>query len=382
MINFKNVLPLVALLSTLGCVEVQPTNEVPPPDAPVLISAPNLSIKDGYYSLELNWESQNVSQISGVKIYRGDSKATLKEYATISNTSKYLDTLVGVRDTLFYTIAYQLSNGKLSTFSDTLSKLPKEPINNSPSPGGEIGGIHYAWWEFTSKSFKTLTNVFTVHDEPSNGDGIYYTMYQGEINNIGFYFGIQTHVTNPNGNHKKGLIFSRWGTRDKNNYQVAPGGWGESAGYEGDFIGVRKNYEWTPGTYKTVLKQDSTINGKDWYSVTIQRLPNGSKVWIGSIAFEQSSSTSPGSNGIKSGGVNWTEIYWKEKAGSPAPSWHVSMDEVIANQNERPVSAEVLYAETKFTTISNTFTRGRDVHFIMGPKVKRFHKQRRIRFTN
>jgi hypothetical protein len=279
--NFKAALLVVLLLSAAGCEKAPTINEDPAP------AAPNLSIKDGFYSLELNWEFNTSVKITGVKIYRGVSKTALKEYTTLPNTAKYLDTLVGVRKELYYSVAYLLSDGTLSKFSDTLSKLPKEPINTSPSIGGEIGGIHYAWWKFQSNSFKTLTNVFTIHDEPSNGDGIYYTMYQGEINNNGFYFGIQTHVTNPNGNHKKGLIFSRWGTRDKNNYQVAPGGWGESAGYEGDFIGVRKNYEWSPGTYKTVLKQDSTVNSKDWYSVTIQRLPNGERVWIGSIAFER-----------------------------------------------------------------------------------------------
>lgn len=379
--NLNKALLLIVLLPAIGCVELSPTADVPLPDAPVLVSAPNLSIKDGFYSLDLNWGAQASNQIVGVKIYRGESKNTLKELAIVPNTSKYLDTLVGVRKELYYTIAYQLSNGKISAFSDTLSKLPKEPINTSPSVGGEIGGIHYAWWKFQSSSFKRLTNTFTIHDEPSNGNGLYYTMYQGEINNNGFYFGIQTHVTNPNGNHKKGLIFSRWGTRDKNNYQVAPGGWGESAGYEGDFIGVRKNYEWSPGTYKTVLKQDSTVNSKDWYSVTIQRLPNGERVWIGSIAFEQSNSTAAGSNGIKSGGVNWTEVYWKEKGGSPAPSWHVSMDEVQVNDNEKPISAELMYAEKVFTQVNNSFTRGNEVHFIMGAKVVRYHKPRTILFT-
>lgn len=374
MINFKNILLLVVLVSTLGCVELPPSADIPPPD--VIVSAPNLSIKDGFYSLDLNWEPQSSNQIVGVKIYRGESKKNLEELATVPNTSKYLDTLVGVRKELYYTIAYQLSNGKLSAFSDTLSKLPKEPINTVTEVGGEIGGVHYAWWTFQWSSFKTLTNVFTIHDEPSNGDGLYYTMYQGEINNAGFYFGIQTRVTNPNGSHKKGLIFSRWGTRDIDNYAVAPGGWGESAGYEGDFIGVRKNYEWSPGTYKTVLKQDSTVNSKDWYSVTIQKLPDGEKVWIGSIAFEQSNS---GANGIKSGGVNWTEVYWKEKSGGETPSWHVSMDEVLAD-GTKPVQAHLLYADTKFRITSNTFTRRNEVHFIMGTKVQRFHKQRYIKF--
>ena len=39
------------------------------------------------------------------------------------------------------------------------------------------------------------------------------------------------------------MIFSRWKTRDIANYSLADNGWGQSAGYEGDFIvqGAREN---------------------------------------------------------------------------------------------------------------------------------------------
>jgi hypothetical protein len=128
-----------------------------------------------------------------------------------------------------------------------------------------------------------------------------------------------------------------------------------------------------------VLNQDSTVNSKDWYSVTIQRLPDGEKVWIGSMAFEQSSSTAAGSNGIESGWVSWTEVYLKEKAGGETPTWHVSMDEVLAD-GTKPVQAHLLYADSKFRITSNTFTRKNEVHFIMGTKVQRFHNKRYIKF--
>ena len=367
----KNVSKLLFIGSIwiVGCVETQ----IQPPPPPV--KTPNLSIESDYYSLKLNWNYQNADQITGVKIYRGESKNKLEELITIPNTSEYIDHLVGVRKVLYYTIVYQLSDGSLSTSSDTLSQLPKEPINTTPTTKGEIGGVHYVWWKFQSNTFKTLTNTFTIHSEPSNKDGLFYTMYQGFINGQGFYFGIQNQVFPK---RTKGLIFSRWGTRDTTNYQIAEGGWGQSAGYEGDFIGVRKEYEWTVGTYQTVLKQDSTVNNGDWYSVVIQKLPNGEKVYMGSIRFEKSN-IHP--DGIKSGGVSWTEIYLKEKTNGEVLSWYVSMDEIKADNNEKPISADIMYAEKVFTQVSNTFTRGKgDIHFIMGPEVKRFHKPRKIFF--
>ena len=111
-------------------------------------------------------------------------------------------------------------------------------------------------------NFESIKHKFTIHEEPSNEAKMYYSMFYGTINDsINFYYGIQTAVLKLGSSPPwggRGLIFSRWQTRDTLNYALADDGWGQSAGYEGDFIGVRRSYEWTVGTYETEIKRDST----------------------------------------------------------------------------------------------------------------------------
>src|SRR6266536_3179423 len=55
----------------------------------------------------------------------------------------------------------------------------------------------------------------TIHNDVETRPGLYFQMYQGKIGDAGFYFGLQTDVYEPGvGGRGKGLIFSRWKTRD------------------------------------------------------------------------------------------------------------------------------------------------------------------------
>ena len=372
MFFLKRIYFLVIFSTLIAC---QKNEETP------LINIGNgFTLTEGEYSVTLKWKFNSDKRIQKVQIFRGTNKENLELYATInpSSNSEYVDKTAGVRTEFFYKINYLLTDKSESNFSQILSKVPKEPINMDSPKNGENGGIHYAYWRFNSPTFNRIRHKFTIHDEPSNGDGLYYQFYQGILNDtIGFYYGIQTHVTNPTGNHKKGLIFSRWGTRDPNNYKTATGGWGESAGYEGDFIGIRKNYEWTIGEYETDLKKDSSDVKGDWYSLHIRKLPNESPVYIGSIRFEKSSKSS----GIKTDGITWTELYWKKTQTTPLPSWHVSINDVTVNESEKPKQVYATYSSTKFINFTNIFTTNNaDVHFLMGPKVKKFHSEGNLWF--
>ena len=53
------------------------------------------------------------------------------------------------------------------------------------------------------------------------------------------------------------MIFSRWGTRDLEWARwPEDDGWAESSGHEGDFIRVRRFYDWGPGDYVVRLAPD------------------------------------------------------------------------------------------------------------------------------
>jgi hypothetical protein len=185
---------------------------------------------------------------------------------------------------------------------------------------------------------------------------------------IGFYYGIQTRLRKPSGEVKKGIIFSRWKTRDKKNYAVSNGGWGESAGYEGDFIGIRKNYEWEVGQYEIGIQKDSTDVIGDWYGLKIKNISTNVEEYIGSLRFEKSTK----STGMKSGGITWSELYTKLSQNTPIPNWHVSVNSVYANESYTPKRVYLTYSDSKFLEFSNIYTTNNiDVHFLMGPNVKR-----------
>jgi hypothetical protein len=322
------------------------------------------------------WDNNSGKEYKSIKIFRDTTSSPSMLYKEITNANQYKDNLVALNTKYYYKISIVGINNLESEKSDVVSGTPIEPINPAIPINGEIGGIHYAYWDFTSPTFTKLTHNFTIFNDPMNNDnslnkdGLYFQFYQGIINDtIGFYYGIQTSVMKPDGNNIRGVIFSRWKTRDTSNYKVAPDGWGQSAGYEGDFIGVRRNYEWGVGTYEIEIRKDSSDSKGDWYGLWIKKISVSDNVYIGSIRFERSTV----SNGIKDGGITWTELYFKEKANTPLPRWHVSVNKILADNN-KPVHVTSAYSENKFAGFTNIFTtNSSDVNFLMGPTVVRFH---------
>ena len=93
------------------------------------------------------------------------------------------------------------------------------------------------------------------------GNGIYSMVCSGDVDSIGYYFGMQTDVQNNNPNVSirntgKGLTFSRWKERNLTSARIPDDGFTESSGHEGDFIGVRRNYDWGVGKYMLRIGQD------------------------------------------------------------------------------------------------------------------------------
>jgi len=324
-----------------------------------------------YYSITLSWDENDSEHISSVNIYKGINEDELQLFESVEpNTYTFKDNEVSVRIEYFYKISYQYGDYEHDKTS-IKSLFPFEPENNliAPTNFPMPRGIHYAYQYFDKNTFESVKHRFTIHQEPSNNGKLYYQFYNGRINDtIGFYYGIQTDVYSPISpyNRGRGLIFSRWKTRDIENYSLAPNGWGQSAGYEGDFIGVRNSYNWEVGTYETELKKDSTDNIGDWYSLKIRNVLENEQTYIGSIRFELSSVSS----GIKSGGSLWTELY-SNAADGTIPDWHVSVDDISIDDNEKPNRIYTTYNET-FEGFSNIYTTNKnDVHFLVGPKVKK-----------
>ena len=350
------------------------------------ITPQGFSVEAKDYSINLSYSANNAAE--SVNIYKGYCEDELNLIENISMGSDYLDLRTSITDQNYYKISFVDENGNQSNFSEVKSTLSSEPLNfvRSQDVTSRPMGVHYADYHFESERFTRIKQRFTIHELPTleNGDeydgGLYWNFYQGVINdNIGFYFGVQTLVGyDPDGIPSKGVVFSRWETRDISNYRLAQSGWGQSAGYEGDFIGVRKEFEWGVGTYEIELKRVETDNKGDWYGLFIRNVNDPSFTYIGSIRFEHGNN-----EGIKSGSGTWTEIYYANSS-MEFPRWHVSIDDVRINNDEQPNRIQSRYFEevwqsNQFDDYTNIYSPdGKEVHFLMGPYVKRFHESGNI----
>ena len=158
------------------------------------------------------------------------------------------------------------------------------------------------WWNFKEATphFESLdVDVTLDRDVPTNVNLYVSPCGLGERSGIRFYGGLQS---NANGwpskdRHErdfigKGGIFSRWGQRNLSVDQArgAEGTHYEAAGYEGDFVSVRRAFAWNKGTYTWSLRacDTETVDGRDytWIGCFITARDTGLTRYIGSLRFE------------------------------------------------------------------------------------------------
>ena len=147
------------------------------------------------------------------------------------------------------------------------------------------------YWESDQEDFTELTTDFTIHNDVgdfSDQHGLYLMVGNTSISEEGLYFGLQTDTYAPEPPYRrgKGVIFSRWGTRDLDNARYADTyGWTESSGHEGDFIGVRRSYDWGAGNYRIRIASDGLDSDGEWFGLWITDLDSDETTWIGSLKF-------------------------------------------------------------------------------------------------
>lgn len=193
-------------------------------------------------------------------------------------------------------------------------------------------------WENTRDSSGSLTREFrefevefTIHNDPgdfSDQNGLYLMVCFSKISGQRFYVGLQTDVRDFDSglgpNRGKGMIFSRWGERDLSFTRMAPGGWTESSGHEGDFVGVRLSYPWGTGDYRVRIAPDGTDENGEWYGAWITDLTTEVTTWAGSLKFPLIDNTT---SFTLSTYTTFTtlEIYGDPIRPIDIPEWHVSM---------------------------------------------------------
>jgi len=170
------------------------------------------------------------------------------------------------------------------------AKLPHQPWHTAD-----------LWWVFKNPTphFESMDMDVTIdRDVPSTFNLYISTCGLGELSGVRFYGGLQTNAngwpTKEPGDRVfigKGGIFSRWGEKISTAYaRGIEGTHFEAAGYEGDFVSVRRAFQWTKGTYTWSLRatDTETVDGRDytWIGCFITSHETGLTNYIGSLRFE------------------------------------------------------------------------------------------------
>ena len=234
----------------------------------------------------------------------------------------------------------------------------------------------YIWWQWELHEFRELMIDFTIHNDPGNFSdrhGLYLMLCYSSISDQGFYLGLQTDASDPDLQRGRGkaLIFSRWGTRNLSNARVADRaeGWSESSDHEGDFIGVRRNYDWGAGSYRMRIAPDGAEDDGAWFGVWITDLSADLTTWIGSLKFPLVNDTAT----IRAQTYTTVEIYGSPIRQIDIPEWHVSVERPAGDgvksswgdTGYSPFESEILNADVRYDPADDA------VHFYVGAATER-----------
>jgi hypothetical protein len=163
------------------------------------------------------------------------------------------------------------------------------------------------WWEAQApiNNFTEATIDFEIIGKVSPDNLLYIApMGLSKLNDIPFYGGVQTSVSGWKSKDSrillalgKGGIFSRWSSnKTPIGLEFAQGDehtYYHSGGYEGEFVSVRKKFEWDEGKYQYRLKKLNTITNQEgvytWFGAYVYDYANNKEHFIGALKFEGSS---------------------------------------------------------------------------------------------
>ncbi len=153
------------------------------------------------------------------------------------------------------------------------------------------------WWDLGEKRpFQSYSLEVTIGDEIPASSRLYLApIGLAHLNDIPFYGGIQTQADGHTKSDRRlrklgpGLLMSMWGERRLEAIRPSVGGWCQSSGHEGDFVSVRRPYQWTKGTYTyRVVRMDEEVEGgrrHTWVGAFVDSHRKQETVFIGALRF-------------------------------------------------------------------------------------------------
>lgn len=208
------------------------------------------------------------------------------------------------------------------------------------------------WWDIGQDApFESLAVDVTISaDVPSSVNLYIAPIGLGRLSKAPFYGGIQTQADGYTKQDQKlraigpGFLFSMWGERSHDAIRPADGGLCQSSGHEGDFISVRRPFEWKKGkyTYRLVKMDREEINGKPytWVGAFIYSHDRGENLFIGALRFK-------GENLVLERKVaNFVEVYGRRRPVADIPKVTVTFGPPVVNgKAPKKPTAEAIYPQ-------------------------------------
>lgn len=193
------------------------------------------------------------------------------------------------------------------------------------------------WWDLgEEKPFESYTVDVTISDDVSSTNNLYIAPIGiAHLSKTPFYGGIQTQAdghTKSDPRIRKigpGFLMSMWGERSLDAIRPSIGGLCQSSGHEGDFISVRRPYDWSRGTYTyQVVRMDvEIIDGTPhtWVGAFVRSHEKDENVFIGALRF-------PGEDLMLSRNVaSFVEVYGRPIPVSEIPKVTVTFANLKVN---------------------------------------------------
>ena len=154
------------------------------------------------------------------------------------------------------------------------------------------------WWDLGEDSpFQSYSIDVTISDDVPATTNLYIAPIGiAHLNKTPFYGGIQTQAdghTKADRRIRKigpGFLMSMWGERSLDAIRPSIGGLCQSSGHEGDFVSVRRPYEWSKGTYtyRVVRMDEEEVVDKPhtWVGAFVYSHEKDENVFVGALRFK------------------------------------------------------------------------------------------------
>lgn len=207
-----------------------------------------------------------------------------------------------------------------------------------------------AWWDIGHETpFESLAVDVTIdQDVPSSVNLYIAPIGLGHLSKTPFYGGIQTQADGYTKKDQKlrtigpGFLFSMWGERSHDAIRPAEGGLCQSSGHEGDFVSVRRPFEWKKGkySYRLVKMDREEIDGKahTWVGAFVYSYEKDENLFVGALRFKGEKLA------LDRKVANFVEVYGRRRPVTDIPKVTVTFGAPVVNGKVAvQASAEAIY---------------------------------------